>query len=359
MKMHLLLLLWLVSGYLVSVVKLEYPPSSTPLSKFSWSLQEDQSSLTDLGKIQIQKAANSFISFYEDLFKNQGSLTIHSKSTPVSTSSALVFAEQSGLEYNIITNIFSEDYLLSPDTSCPRIFWLQTRDRLESKAFTQFWDTLLPHLEKFSSVIGDEASPYNIHLLGDTIISYRERGISLPEILDEESRELAVAGYYRYNDLLLYGSKEQGKLATHAFFNYLIELMNSRSMSEGVVIMPDSALFYAINKMLGFESSNSSLAIEIHSDSVRYFKFRRGEDYVEMPGCEGVCIIETFSGIMEKRMYKSDKAHRYACAVIGDPPTSWKEYGIYGLGVFAVFAIFMCNTKAAVWAAKKFKEHSQ
>lgn len=348
-----LCLLFLINyskAYLISVISLEYPSSSTPITSFAWSQSEPLSTLSVLGEFQIEKAAKDLISSYGDHFKDQSFVTLISKSTTFSQTSAKLFAEHSGLNHEILI----EDLILSPEKKCQRISWLMQRDRYESKAYLQFWQSLSPHLENLEKVIGKEANISNIYLLGDTVISYNERKIQIP--FDEETQKAAVLGYFRYNDLLLYGAKEQGKLATHGFFSYLNQTAHSKTMSEGTIFFPDKALFYAVNKMLGFESTEITLRIEIHDEGMRFYKFFREGKEITMPGCENLCTVLEFLKVMEKRMYKSDKAYFYACGVVGDAQVNWAEYGIYAIGFLAVFLVFMCSTKGAIWTAHRFKE---
>ena len=127
------------TGHLISVTQLQYPVSTTPIHRFSWSIEENLNDLTDLGRRQIKNSAEKLVKTYEDLIEaDQTNVFIYTKNSSLGLSMAEAFFKEIPLKAEILTNDSKNDFLLSPEIACERIHWLMLRDRYESKAFTQY-----------------------------------------------------------------------------------------------------------------------------------------------------------------------------------------------------------------------------
>lgn len=351
-----LVLLAISLGHLISILEIVHPITITPSTHYPWSPQEPFSSLTSQSQSEIDSHLSFLYTHYNDLLNSDSpDAVIYTKPSEIGQQIAEAYKASLKIPSSIHSKNITEDFLLSPETACKRIYWLQIRDRLDSKAFTSYWSDVEPFIEKFSEIIQENATIHKLSSLGEAILSYRKREIPIVSSITPELQEIAITAYKRNIDLLIYGSKEQGKLATNAFFFDILTKMSSTDLAEVYFFLPDPALFHAITKMLAFEGINNTMTIEIHYDKERYIIFKSLEENLDSSWCGGKCTWDALKKVLEKRMYKNTKAHLYACEVVGDAPSGWRDYIIYGGGVFAILLLFMCNTKAALWVAKKFK----
>ena len=311
----------------------------------------------------MKLAAKEFQEAYKELIlEDDFSLSLYIKNNNLSISAAEAFKKEFIISTHIhIERNFSEDFLLSPELSCERIHWLEIRDRLESKKFLEFWATMNPFIDIFSKILNEQADIYNMYYLGDTIISYTERNIELPLNLSSDAKDAAISCFNRFNDLILYGSNEQGKLATHTFLHHILQYVSEVKSFEAKVFIPDKALFFAINRMLLLDYySKEPLTIEIYyENNEKVLRFKRGLEYVIAPECENACSLEKFSKALAGRIFQNDKSLRYRCKVVGDPPKRWYDYWPYAVAGIGVMLFFYLNIKGALWTANSVKTHIQ
>ena len=123
MTFYVVLLLFYANSHLISVVKVLFPPSSTPLSQYSWSTPEPLGIITSLGESQMKLAAKEFQEAYKELIlEDDFSLSLYIKNNNLSISAAEAFKKEFIISTHIhIERNFSEDFLLSPELSCERI----------------------------------------------------------------------------------------------------------------------------------------------------------------------------------------------------------------------------------------------
>ena len=204
-----------------------------------------------------------------------------------------------------------EDFIMSPEVSCKKLK-----------------DQLLKNIEKFEkhelyleasqipelSSILPEISVKSLYDLGNYLISYEDRHLSQPLPLSSKSLETIKEIYHKYHEWLLYGSKEQGKLALHEVFRTLSDYLKvSRRPGKYQRFLPymmDSGLFLAALHLLGLDYSpkppSSALFIEVHFVANKYtVRFWNLTQYVESEICGLECKLDEFSEYLEAQLHGS------------------------------------------------------
>lgn len=205
----------------------------------------------------------------------------------------------------------------------------------------------------------------SLYNLGDHILSYRDRNIELPVDLTDSLSTLGVEAYHRFNDKLLIGSKEQGKLATFELLSQLLnytEYIQTGSIPHKIgIYITDDVNILAFLHMLGFKReslpTSATVFIEFHSDDEGlYLNFLYNSVKLDSSECGVDCRVPTFKEGVLKRMYKTRKSWHRACFRTNDAPVSlWKQLFYPGLMVIGILLFFKLNTRFAIWAVRKLK----
>lgn len=204
--------------------------------------------------------------------------------------------------------------------------------------------------------------------IADVLLSYKNRKIEYPNKITKDQAEIAVELYHRYIDTVLFGSREQGILATNEFIIRLMKTLYSVFHRPGglkqriQIYVGDDAWFMAIMRILGMNYSPSppstALFIELHSLSGESkIRFWYKGTYVEVPDCGIECDYKSFDALINKRNFKSEKIHREHCQTLEEiSENNWPKYILMFLAFGFVFVLFKYNTQFALWAAKKFSK---
>jgi hypothetical protein len=202
-----------------------------------------------------------------------------------------------------------EDLITSPEASCKKL-----------------QDQLLKNIEKFEkhelyiaaaqipqlSSILPQISVTSLYQLGGYLVSCQDRRQSHPLPLSQSDSDKIIEVYHKYHEWLLYGSKEQGKLALHEIFRTLSEYLKvSKRPGKYQRFLPymmDSGLFLAALHLLGLDFAPkppaSAIFIEVHFVANKFtVRFWNRSQYVESEICGLECRLDEFCEYLDGQLH--------------------------------------------------------
>ncbi|CAG9310259.1 unnamed protein product [Blepharisma stoltei] len=373
MNFFQIIFLSFASAELLFVTEISKEGLKTLPKVYPWSLQEEPNSLTKEGfdqHYQIgQKLKEKYHLLIHPYYTEEDIISKSCSSLSCISSSKAQLEGIYGKPYDFKINFTREvdDFLFKPQKACPRINWLLSY-RLEHKAWKEVWGRILVHEKSLEKLVGDSIDMWNIYDLGSVLVSYKDREIPYPNEITKEEAETVIEAYYRFQDTLMFGSRDQGILATNEMMINLLRSLNHAVSKPHLlkqrlhIYVGDDAWYMAIMRILGMDYSPSSpasaLFIELHrlGDDHR-IRFWQKNSYIEVPECGLECDFREFDRIITKRNFKAEKQHRTLCFTLEEiKEFYWQKYLLMFFACMFFFLIFKYNTQLAVWIGKKFKQ---
>lgn len=376
-----MLLLFLISTYIllsssevIFVTEVARHGLRTPLVILPWAHDEIPSKLTPEGyAANVQLGKHIRKTYGHLLSENYDPDEIYLRSTNFTRTIESLKGQVEGIygagvKANIEVYGLAEDYLLFPMLACPRIQYIMERDRLPSEHHSNIIQRALPYEDQIRKLHpANNTELRSLCEIGDVLLSYRDRGVTIPEFISAEVMNVTIDAYHRYHDKIVFGGKEQGKVGTFNLLNTISKQASSAAknmmLHKVAIYLTHDSVLTALLKMLGIYESppvpSASLFVEVHREDSRHFlKFIYDLQEKEIPGCENECSLETFQEIIETRTYKSEKTWLKMCSLVGDAkPGSWFPYALGGYFLLFTFVMYYYRENIPSFLRFKSKNH--
>jgi hypothetical protein len=360
-----MLLLLLISTYIlisssevIFVTEVARHGLRTPLVILPWAHDEIPSKLTPEGyDANVQLGKHIRKTYGHLLSQNYDPDEIYLRSTNFTRTIESLNGQVEGIygagvKANIQVYDLGQDYLLFPMKACPRIQYIMERDRLPSEHHSNIIQRALPYEDQIRKLHpADNIELKTLCEIGDVLLTYRDRGVPIPEFITPEVMNVTIDAYHRYHDKIVFGGKEQGKVGTFNLLNTISKQAQSAAknmmLHKVAIYLTHDSVLTALLKMLGIYDSppvpSASLFVEVHREDSRHFlKFIYDFQEREIPDCENECLLENFKEIVQSRTYKSEKAWLRMCSLVGDAkPGSMLPYGIAGYATLFIIVMYI------------------